>query len=122
MRAGSGQSSSSSGGTSAQQGAGTQGFALARRAACRCAGMRFVSAGPPFITLPRSYHIVGYFSKEKNSAEGNNLACILTLPPYQRKVGAGWGARQQGNGRRGHGACGVAGGCLEVCVLPALLH
>ena len=33
----------------------------------------------------RSYHIVGYFSKEKNSAEGNNLACILTLPPYQRK-------------------------------------
>lgn len=33
-----------------------------------------------------SYHIVGYFSKEKNSAEGNNLACILTLPPYQRKV------------------------------------
>lgn len=33
------------------------------------------------------YHIVGYFSKEKNSAEGNNLACILTLPPYQRKVG-----------------------------------
>lgn len=30
-------------------------------------------------------HIVGYFSKEKFSAEGNNLACILTLPPYQRK-------------------------------------
>ena len=30
-------------------------------------------------------HIVGYFSKEKESAEGNNLACILTLPPYQRK-------------------------------------
>lgn len=28
---------------------------------------------------------MGYFSKEKNSAEGNNLACILTLPPYQRK-------------------------------------
>ena len=35
---------------------------------------------------PCSYHIVGYFSKEKNSAEGNNLACILTLPAYQRKV------------------------------------
>eukprot|EP00041_Stephanoeca_diplocostata_P032503 m.1041834 g.1041834 ORF g.1041834 m.1041834 type:complete len:500 (+) comp24161_c4_seq6:118-1617(+) len=34
-------------------------------------------------------HIVGYFSKEKESAEGNNLACILTLPPYQRK-GYGW--------------------------------
>ncbi|KAH9419505.1 K(lysine) acetyltransferase [Dermatophagoides pteronyssinus] len=30
-------------------------------------------------------HIVGYFSKEKESAEGNNLACILTLPPFQRK-------------------------------------
>ena len=33
----------------------------------------------------RNYHIVGYFSKEKNSVEGYNLACILTLPPYQRK-------------------------------------
>ncbi|KAL4857957.1 putative MYST-like histone acetyltransferase 1 [Chlorella vulgaris] len=33
----------------------------------------------------QGYHIVGYFSKEKASAEGNNLACILTLPPYQRK-------------------------------------
>lgn len=31
------------------------------------------------------HHIVGYFSKEKQSPEGNNLACILTLPPYQRK-------------------------------------
>jgi histone acetyltransferase MYST1 len=31
------------------------------------------------------YHILGYFSKEKNSTEGYNLACILTLPPYQRK-------------------------------------
>lgn len=30
-------------------------------------------------------HIVGYFSKEKQSPDGNNLACILTLPPYQRK-------------------------------------
>lgn len=30
-------------------------------------------------------HIVGYFSKEKESTDGNNLACILTLPPYQRK-------------------------------------
>ncbi len=30
-------------------------------------------------------HLVGYFSKEKDSSEGNNLACILTLPPYQRK-------------------------------------
>jgi histone acetyltransferase HTATIP len=30
-------------------------------------------------------HIVGYFSKEKESADGYNLACILTLPQYQRK-------------------------------------
>jgi len=30
-------------------------------------------------------HPVGYFSKEKFSAEEYNLACILTLPPYQRK-------------------------------------
>ena len=30
-------------------------------------------------------HLVGYFSKEKESSDGNNLACILTLPPYQRK-------------------------------------
>ena len=44
-------------------------------------------------------HFVGYFSKvrtlpisreftvrqEKESLEGNNLACIMTLPPYQRK-------------------------------------
>ncbi|KAI9175681.1 Histone acetyltransferase [Blastocladiella emersonii ATCC 22665] len=30
-------------------------------------------------------HIVGYFSKEKESAEGYNLACILTLPQHQRK-------------------------------------
>lgn len=30
-------------------------------------------------------HLVGYFSKEKESAEGYNVACILTLPPYQRK-------------------------------------
>ncbi|KAJ1432037.1 acyl-CoA N-acyltransferase [Ochromonadaceae sp. CCMP2298] len=31
------------------------------------------------------HHIVGYFSKEKHSAENYNLACILTFPPYQRK-------------------------------------
>lgn len=28
---------------------------------------------------------MGYFSKEKTSPEEYNLACILTLPPYQRK-------------------------------------
>ncbi|EDW39830.1 GL14311 [Drosophila persimilis] len=31
----------------------------------------------------RGFHMVGYFSKEKVS-EDNNLACVLTLPPYQR--------------------------------------
>lgn len=30
-------------------------------------------------------HMVGYFSKEKYSSEEYNLACILTLPCYQRK-------------------------------------
>jgi histone acetyltransferase MYST1 len=29
-------------------------------------------------------HIVGYFSKEKLSAEDYNLACILTFPQYQK--------------------------------------
>eukprot|EP01117_Protostelium_nocturnum_P004675 TRINITY_DN1693_c0_g1_i1.p1 TRINITY_DN1693_c0_g1~~TRINITY_DN1693_c0_g1_i1.p1 ORF type:complete len:239 (-),score=51.06 TRINITY_DN1693_c0_g1_i1:20-736(-) len=33
----------------------------------------------------RGSHMVGYFSKEKHSQEDYNLACILTLPPYQRK-------------------------------------
>jgi histone acetyltransferase MYST1 len=30
-------------------------------------------------------HIVGYFSKEKQSPERYNLACILIFPPFQRK-------------------------------------
>lgn len=30
-------------------------------------------------------HPVGYFSKEKDSMEGYNLACIMILPPYQKK-------------------------------------
>ena len=30
-------------------------------------------------------HMVGYFSKEKESTQGWNLSCILTLPCYQRK-------------------------------------
>jgi len=29
-------------------------------------------------------HVVGYFSKEKQSAEDYNLACILTFPQHQR--------------------------------------
>lgn len=30
-------------------------------------------------------HMVGYFSKEKYSPDNYNLACILTLPCYQKK-------------------------------------
>jgi len=30
-------------------------------------------------------HFVGYFSKEKDSSEDYNVACILTLPSHQRK-------------------------------------
>ena len=33
----------------------------------------------------RGFHIVGYFSKEKESSEDYNVACILTLPSYQRR-------------------------------------
>ena len=36
-------------------------------------------------------HIVGYFSKNKDFSEGNNLSCILTLPFQQRK---GYGKQQ----------------------------
>ncbi|OZJ06438.1 hypothetical protein BZG36_00557 [Bifiguratus adelaidae] len=38
------------------------------------------------MTLRDEYgcHLIGYFSKEKESAEGYNLACILTLPQHQR--------------------------------------
>lgn len=35
--------------------------------------------------LDAGYHLVGYFSKEKHSSEGYNVACILTYPQYQRK-------------------------------------
>lgn len=31
------------------------------------------------------YHVVGYFSKEKDSSEQHNVACILTFPQHQRK-------------------------------------
>ncbi|TDG42359.1 hypothetical protein AWZ03_011213 [Drosophila navojoa] len=36
-------------------------------------------------TDKRGCHIVGYFSKEKKSMDNNNVACILVLPPHQRK-------------------------------------
>jgi histone acetyltransferase MYST1 len=35
--------------------------------------------------VDNGHHIVGYFSKEKQSQENYNLACILTFPPFQRK-------------------------------------
>lgn len=33
----------------------------------------------------KGFHLVGYFSKEKECADGYNVACILTLPQFQRK-------------------------------------
>ncbi|KAH9386204.1 histone acetyltransferase HTATIP [Nematocida major] len=33
----------------------------------------------------REYKIVGYFSKEKESQHGYNIACLLVLPQHQRK-------------------------------------
>lgn len=33
----------------------------------------------------QSYHVLGFFSKEKLSWDANNLACILIFPPYQHK-------------------------------------
>ncbi|KAH8409970.1 hypothetical protein KR009_003406, partial [Drosophila setifemur] len=30
-------------------------------------------------------HVVGYFSKEKKSMDNYNVACILVMPPHQRK-------------------------------------
>jgi histone acetyltransferase HTATIP len=42
---------------------------------------------PPLQTVNDDHgcHIIGYFSKEKESAENYNVACILTLPQHQRK-------------------------------------
>lgn len=37
------------------------------------------------VKSPQGHHVVGYFSKEKESADGYNVACILTLPCYQKK-------------------------------------
>ncbi|EGW31219.1 uncharacterized protein SPAPADRAFT_61797 [Spathaspora passalidarum NRRL Y-27907] len=37
------------------------------------------------IKSDQGHHVVGYFSKEKESADGYNVACILTLPCYQKK-------------------------------------
>ena len=45
-------------------------------------------AGPRALSTPgggQGFHVVGYFSKEKESMNNYNLACILTLPQHQRK-------------------------------------
>lgn len=53
-------------------------------AVCRCGPSRpCVPACLP-VLLPPCFQ-VGYFSKEKCSEEGYNLACILTLPCYQKR-------------------------------------
>ncbi|CAK9300489.1 unnamed protein product [Gordionus sp. m RMFG-2023] len=33
----------------------------------------------------QGYHVVGYFSKEKNNPQNYNVSCIMTLPPYQQQ-------------------------------------
>ena len=47
----------------------------------------FIVALAPFMLQVDNFgfHPVGYFSKEKYSDLGYNLACILTFPSYQRK-------------------------------------
>jgi GNAT superfamily N-acetyltransferase len=37
------------------------------------------------VTDEHGCHFVGYFSKEKYSHQQFNLACIVTLPCYQKK-------------------------------------
>jgi GNAT superfamily N-acetyltransferase len=38
-----------------------------------------------YIVVKTGFHPVGYYSKEKYSDVGYNLACILTFPSHQRK-------------------------------------
>jgi histone acetyltransferase MYST1 len=52
-------------------------------------------------TDERGCHIVGYFSKEKHSEEGYNLACILTLPAYQVRATAALLKTEEALVRRG---------------------
>ncbi len=33
----------------------------------------------------QGYHFVGYFSKNKENTDQNNLSCILVLPCFQQK-------------------------------------
>lgn len=58
--------------------------------------------------------IVGYFSKEKESADNYNVACILTMPPFQRK---GYGTFLIAFSMFGRGrCCPFCRGHVELCV------
>jgi GNAT superfamily N-acetyltransferase len=52
---------------------------------CPCTLPPFVLCPPRAAAAAAVCAQVGYFSKEKCSEEGYNLACILTLPCYQKK-------------------------------------
>ncbi|KAL3816064.1 hypothetical protein ACHAXA_010369 [Cyclostephanos tholiformis] len=47
--------------------------------------LSFVGIAPLLMSIMKWYHPVGYYSKEKYSDVGYNLACILTFPSHQRK-------------------------------------
>ena len=47
--------------------------------------LNLLQSEPPTHGLEVHDGCARYFSKEKSSEEGYNLACILTLPAYQRK-------------------------------------
>lgn len=49
------------------------------------AGIFLISVSIWLICESLGYHPVGYYSKEKYSDVGYNLACILTFPSHQRK-------------------------------------
>ena len=46
--------------------------------------LMIIAMGPQCKRDEYGYHTVGYFSKEKESADNYNVACILTLPQHQR--------------------------------------
>jgi len=62
---------------------------LVRLAVCPGVGMPHEFAPVMFYVLtdgdPKRDHVLGFFSKEKVSYENNNLACIITFPPYQKR-------------------------------------
>lgn len=38
-----------------------------------------------FYVITENNHVVGYFSKERHMLNDFNLACIMVLPPYQKR-------------------------------------